>query len=102
MRAPADRSIHKVLGRWALGRRPQGRLRMRWVENVLEDALSWESGIRRLWPWIAVDKDIWWKWPYGSRPCSASRVKVGDCRYPFKSTTAARKGQLLGSKAPVE
>ena len=40
VRAPEERSIHKALYGRAAGRRPQGRPRMRWVDNVRQDANS--------------------------------------------------------------
>ena len=38
MRVPVDRGIHKALHDRALGRRPQGTPRMRYIDNVRNDA----------------------------------------------------------------
>ena len=40
VRAPEEREIYKVLYGRAMERRPQGRPRMRWVDNVRQDATS--------------------------------------------------------------
>ena len=34
----------------------------------------WWSGIGKLWPWITVNSEIWWRW--GFKSCSANGVKV--------------------------
>ena len=56
VRAPEERDIHKELYGRAVGRRPQGRPRMRWADNVRQDAIS--LGVRD-WQTAALDRDRW-------------------------------------------
>ena len=59
VRAPEERGIYKALHGRAMGRRPQGRPRMRWVDNVRQDASSlgvrdWQVSARDRGQWKAV------------------------------------------------
>ena len=56
MRAPEERGIHKALYGRAAGRRPQGRPRMGWVDNVHQDAISLGVGD---WQAAALDRGRW-------------------------------------------
>ena len=56
VRVPEERGIHKALSGRAAGRRPQGRPRMRWVDNVRQDAIS--LGVRD-WQAAALDRRRW-------------------------------------------
>ena len=56
VRAPEERNIQKALYGRAAGRRPQGSPRMRWVDNVRQDAIS--LGVRN-WQAAAVDRGRW-------------------------------------------
>ena len=40
VQAPEDRGIYKILFGREMGRQPQGRQRLRWVDNVRQDATS--------------------------------------------------------------
>ena len=53
VRALEEKDIHKALYGRAEGRRPQGRPRMRWVDNVCQDAIS--QGVRD-WQAAALDR----------------------------------------------
>ena len=46
MRAPEERGIYEALYGRAMGRRPRGRPRLLWVDNVRQDATS--LGVRDL------------------------------------------------------
>ena len=57
--APEEREIYKALYGRAMGVRPQGRPRMRWVDNVRQDATSlgardWQVSARNRDQWKAV------------------------------------------------
>ena len=56
MRTPEERGIYKALYGRALGRRPQGRPRRRWVDNERQDATS--LGVRDL-QGLARDRGYW-------------------------------------------
>ena len=56
MRAPEERGIHKALYSRVAGRRPQGRPRMRWVDNARQDAMS--LGVKD-WQAVALDRRQW-------------------------------------------
>ena len=58
VRAPEERDIHKAFFVRAAERRPQGRPRMRWVDNVRQDAIS--LGVRD-WQAAALDRRRRWK-----------------------------------------
>ena len=58
VRAPEKRNIHKALYGQAMGRRPQGKPRMRWVDNVRQDATylrvrDWQISARDCGQWKA-------------------------------------------------
>ena len=53
---PEEKGIHKALYGRAAGRRPQGRPRMRWVDNVRQDAIS--LGVRD-WQTAALGRGRW-------------------------------------------
>ena len=56
VRAPEERGIHKALYGRAAGRRPQSRPRMRWADNVRQDAIS--LGVKD-WQAAALDRGLW-------------------------------------------
>ena len=56
MQAPKERGIYKALYGRAMGRRPQGRPRLRWIDNVRQDATS--LGVRD-WQAPAKDRGQW-------------------------------------------
>ena len=56
VRAPEERGIHKALYGRVAGMRPQGRPRMRWVDNVRQDAISLRV---RDWQAAALDRHRW-------------------------------------------
>ena len=56
VRAQEERGIHKALYGRAAGRRPEGRLRMRWVDNVRPDVIS--LGVRN-WQAAALNRRRW-------------------------------------------
>ena len=56
VRAPEEREIYKALYRRAMGRRPQGRPRLRWVDNTRQEATS--LGVRN-WQVSARDRGQW-------------------------------------------
>ena len=56
VRAPEERGIYKALYGRAVGRRPQGRPKMRWADNVRQDAIS--LGVRE-WQAEALDRGRW-------------------------------------------
>ena len=59
VRAPENRGIRRALYGRAGGRRPQGRPRMRWVDNVRQDAQT--LGVR-YWEATAIDRGQWRAW----------------------------------------
>ena len=59
VRALEERGIYKALYGRAMGRRPQGRPRLRWVDNVRQGATSlgvrdWQAAARDRGQWKAV------------------------------------------------
>jgi len=53
-----DREVHRVLMGKAEGRRPLGRLRRRWVDNIRKDLQEVGCGYMD-WIGLAQDRDRW-------------------------------------------
>ena len=53
-----DREVHRVLMGKAEGRRPLGRLRRRWVDNIRKDLQEVGCGYMD-WSGLAQDRDRW-------------------------------------------
>jgi len=53
-----ERGVYRVLVGKPKGKRPLGRPRRRWVDNIRMDLQEVESGYRD-WIWLAQDRDRW-------------------------------------------
>ena len=55
-----ERGAHRVLVGKSEGKRPLGRPRRRWEDNIMMDLLymGWEGGMD--WTDLGLDKDRWW------------------------------------------
>jgi len=54
-----ERGVYRVMLGKSEGRRPLGRPRLRWVDNIRMD-LQEVGCVYMDWIWLAQDRDRWW------------------------------------------